>query len=300
MPGYVFLILGDDPISSYYERNPQEFYTQVSDPVFLDPANEEVVRVHLVAMSLDSPFKLEELTTFERVVCKRMEEEGYLKKDINGYYQPTLKGLRFLRSRENIRGVGEQIKIVTETGKVLGYREYPQAIKELFPGAIYLHAGTPYISLGIKKGKAVVKLLPVKMPPVTTSPLYYTYPYDGKVYLEREVMGIHVRYLDLTIEDHVYGYVTKTFPEGQVVSQKLLEDELTYSFKTKGILLEFPPKQEWTDIQNAEAFHAIEHALIFAGQMIVGASQTDMGGISFPTGQIYIYDSFPRWSRGAL
>ncbi|WP_244870359.1 DEAD/DEAH box helicase [Thermofilum adornatum] len=294
--GYVFLILGDDPISSYYERNPQEFYTQVSDPVFLDPANEEVVRVHLVAMSLDSPFKLEELTTFERVVCKRMEEEGYLKKDINGYYQPTLKGLRFLRSRENIRGVGEQIKIVTETGKVLGYREYPQAIKELFPGAIYLHAGTPYISLGIKKGKAVVKLLPVKMPPVTTSPLYYTYPYDGKVYLEREVMGIHVRYLDLTIEDHVYGYVTKTFPEGQVVSQKLLEDELTYSFKTKGILLEFPPKQEWTDIQNAEAFHAIEHALIFAGQMIVGASQTDMGGISFPTGQIYIYDSFPGGS----
>jgi DEAD/DEAH box helicase domain-containing protein len=294
--GYVFLILGDDPISSYYERNPQEFYTQVSDPVFLDPANEEVVRVHLVAMSLDSPFKLEELTTFEREVCKRMEEEGYLKKDINGYYQPTLKGLRFLRSRENIRGVGEQIKIVTETGKVLGYREYPQAIKELFPGAIYLHAGTPYISLGIKKGKAVVKLLPVKMPPVTTSPLYYTYPYDGKVYLEREVMGIHVRYLDLTIEDHVYGYVTKTFPEGQVVSQKLLEDELTYSFKTKGILLEFPPQQEWTDIQNAEAFHAIEHALIFAGQMIVGASQTDMGGISFPTGQIYIYDSFPGGS----
>lgn len=294
--GYVFLILGDDPISSYYERNPQEFYTQVSDPVFLDPANEEVVRVHLVAMSLDSPFKLEELTTFEREVCKRMEEEGYLKKDINGYYQPTLKGLRFLRSRENIRGVGEQIKIVTDTGKVLGYREYPQAIKELFPGAIYLHAGTPYISLGIKKGKAVVKLLPVKMPPVTTSPLYYTYPYDGKVYLEREVMGIHVRYLDLTIEDHVYGYVTKTFPEGQVVSQKLLEDELTYSFKTKGILLEFPPKQEWTDIQNAEAFHAIEHALIFAGQMIVGASQTDMGGISFPTGQIYIYDAFPGGS----
>ena len=294
--GYVFLILGDDPISSYYERNPQEFYTQVSDPVFLDPANEEVVRVHLVAMSLDSPFKLEELTTFEREVCKRMEEEGYLKKDINGYYHATLKGLRFLRSRENIRGVGEQLKIVTETGKVLGYREYPQAIKELFPGAIYLHAGTPYISLGIKKGKAVVKLLPVKMPPVTTSPLYYTYPYDGKVYLEREVMGIHVRYLDLTIEDHVYGYVTKTFPEGQVVSQKLLEDELTYSFKTKGILLEFPPKQEWTDIQNAEAFHAIEHALIFAGQMIVGASQTDMGGISFPTGQIYIYDSFPGGS----
>ncbi|WP_288004910.1 DEAD/DEAH box helicase [Thermofilum sp.] len=294
--GYVFLILGDDPISSYYERNPQEFYTQVSDPVFLDPANEEVIHVHLVAMSLDSPFKLEELTTFEREVLKKMEEEGYLKKDNNGYYHATLKGLRFLRSRENIRGVGEQLKIVTDTGKVLGYREYPQAIKELFPGAIYLHAGTPYISLGIKKGKAVVKLLPVKMPPVTTSPLYYTYPYDGKVYLEREVMGIHVRYLELTIEDHVYGYVTKTFPEGQVVSQKLLEDELTYSFKTKGILLEFPPKQEWTDIQNAEAFHAIEHALIFAGQMIVGASQTDMGGISFPTGQIYIYDSFPGGS----
>lgn len=294
--GYVFLILGDDPISSYYERSPRDFYSQAPDPVFLDPSNDEVASVHLVAMSLDLPFRIEELNEYEKEICKKLEELGYLARDSKGYYHPTRKGLRYLHSRDNIRGVGEQLKIVTETGKTIGFREYPQAIKELFPGAIYLHAGTPYISLGMKRGRAIVKILPVKMPPVTTTPLYYTYPFEGKIHSEREVRGVGVKYLDLTVEDHVYGYVTKTFPEGQVISQKFLEEEITYSFKTKGIMLELQPKPNWTEVQNAEAFHAIEHALIYAGQMVVGASQTDMGGISFPSGHIYIYDSFPGGS----
>lgn len=294
--GYVIMILGDDPISSYYERNPAEFFNQKPDPVFLDPLNEEVMRVHLVAMAQDAPFRLDSLGGAERKVCEKLLEEGLLRLAPGGFVEPTSRGLRFLASRDNIRGIGEQVKIVTDTGKVIGFREMPQAIKELYPGAIYIHGGTPYISLGIEGRKARVKLLPTSTIPVTTSPLYYTWPFENEVLDERSVFGIRVSYLELEVADHVYGYVTKSFPEGHVISQKILEEELTYRFKTKGLLLEMQPNPQWSELQNAEAFHAVEHALIYAGQLVVGAAPTDMGGISFPSGHIYIYDAFPGGS----
>ncbi len=294
--GYVFLVLGNDPISAYYERNPEDFFGQAPDPVFLEPENYEVVKIHLIAMTADAPVRLSELSQWERLQAEELIRQGYLRVSGSGLLVPTRLGMKFLREHENLRGVGDQVKIVSEGGRVIGYREKQMAIKELFPGAIYLHGGRSYLSLRFEGERAVVKPLPSRTPPVTTSPLFYTIPEEGSVYLEREVMGVRVSYLDLAVTDVVYGYVTKTFPEGQVINQRLLESELQYRFKTKGLLLEFQPKAEWSEMQNAEAFHAVEHALIYAGQLVLGASPTDMGGISFPSGHIFIYDGFPGGS----
>lgn len=294
--GYVFLILGNDPISSYYGRHPEEYYSQKPDPIFIEPQNEEVAKIHIISMSAESILRLSDLTKFELAVAEKLLAAGFLKLAQGGYLKPTRRGLMFLRERDNIRGVGEQVAIVTDTGRVIGHRELPQALKELFPGAVYLHGGRAYMSLRFEGKRAVVKLLPTKVPPVFTSPLHYTMPTEEETYETRRVFGIPVSYLRLSVQEVVYGYVTKTFPEGQVISQRLLEEELSYSFRTKGVLLELSPRPDWTDMQNAEAFHAVEHALIYAAQMVVGSGSTDLGGISFPTGHIFIYDAFPGGS----
>ncbi len=292
---YVFTILGNDPISAYYERNPREFFNQAPDPVYIDVTNEEIAKVHLIAMSIDSPYKSTILSEFEKKVLDNLVAEGFLKISKRGYVLPTRKGRIYLRERENIRGIGDVVEIIAN-GKRIGYRELPQAIKELFPGAIYLHGGKIYISLGIRGKKAYVKPIPHKMPPVSTSPLYYTVPEDEKTLDRGIVNGIPIEYIELKITDIVYGYVVKSFPSGETIRQQLLEKELSYGFKTKGILIYMPPRADWNEIQNAEAFHAIEHALISAAQMVIGAAPTDMGGISFPSGHIYIYDAFPGGS----
>lgn len=292
---YVFTVLGNDPISAYYERHPREYFSQPPDPVYLDTRNEEVARIHLVAMAQDAPYRPETLDPFARRVLDSLLSEG-LVRIRGGYVHPTRAGLRFLRERENIRGVGEMVEIRVAGGRRIGFRERPQAIKELFPGAIYLHGGRPYLSLGIKGKQAVVKPLPHKAPPVTTKPLYYTVPEDEEVLEERTVYGVKVEYLELRITDVVYGYVVKSFPGGETLRQQLLEEELSYGFRTKGILLYYAPRPQWSETGNAEAFHAVEHVLISAGEMVTGAAPTDMGGISFPSGHIYIYDAFPGGS----
>ena len=205
------------------------------------------------------------------------------------------KGSRFLKSRMGIRGIGDVVRIITKTGKVIGFREMPMALKELHPGAVYLHGGTPYLSIRFEKKKAVVTMLP-KGYDFVTFPLYYTMPEELKLLEQTIVKGISVKYLNLALNDVVYGYVVKRFPSMEIVEEKMLDREYSYSFKTKGILVNFPVQHEWNELENAEAFHAVEHAIISAAQIVLGVAATDLGGVSFPSGHIYIYDSYPGGS----
>ena len=293
-PSYVFIILGDDPISSYYERNPKAFFDRKMEPQALEPENEEVAKVHVLAMTRDMPVKLDRLNGFMKDVAMTLLEEGLIR-ERKGFLRITRKGIEFLEPRMGLRGVGETVDIVTCEGKRIGSREMPMALKELYPGAIYLHGGTPYLVLKFKDRKAVVKRIPGDLGMVTF-PLYYTLPKEGRILREKTCMGLRVKYLDLMLTDSVYGYVVKRFPSMETLKEEVLDKEYTYTFKTKGISLEFQPYPGWIETWNAEAFHAIEHALISASQVVTGTAPTDLGGVSFPSGHIYIYDSYPGGS----
>ena len=290
---YVFIILGDDPISAYYERNPEEFFNRKYDPVAIDLQNDEIAGIQLLAMAKDSSIKIKELKRYLRNVADQLIKKGFLRKTKN-YYIITRLGMRFLRSRSNLRGIGDVIKIFNEKRRIIGTREMPMAIKELFPGAIYLHGGREYIVLDFKPPYARVrKIYKIKF---LTSALYYTLPEDFKEINSKEVYNIKATYGRLKVTDIVYGYVIKDIRSGEIIKEVNLDKDISYSFNTKGILLDFPINLDWNEIDNAKAFHAIEHVLISSAQTVVGASPTDMGGISFPSGQIYIYDSYPGGS----
>jgi len=292
---YVFTILGDDPMGSFYERNPEEFFARGADPVLLDPWNEEVMKIHLVAMAMDSPYKASGLSEAERKVLQELLEEGLVRIGRSGAVRATRAGARYLRRRGGLRGVGETVTILVEQGGSIGERELPQALKELFPGAI---GGRLYESMGLdlRRRRAVVRRLRLAEPPYLTYPLYYSLPSEGERQASGEAGYVPVSYLELTMFDVVYGYVVKSYPGMRQVGEELLEKEYSYVFRTKGLLLEFTPPPEWGEWECAEAFHAAEHALIFAAQVVVGAGQTDLGGVSFPSGHIYIYDSYPGGS----
>ena len=171
------------------------------------------------------------------------------------------------------------------------------ALRELHPGAIYLHGGRSYIvvDLRARPWRAVVRRVPADLDLVTQA-LYTSMPREGARLGVREVRGVEVEYLELSIRDSVYGYVVRRFGGGETLDERLLDREYSYDFRTKGILISLAPEPGWSEMENAEAFHAAEHALITAAQMVLGASQTDLGGVSFPSGHIYIYDSYPGGS----
>lgn len=293
---YVFTILGNDPISQYYEIAPSDFFSKGVEPLFVEPGNEEVAKLHLLAAAFDQPLRLSELKPPEVVLVKSLAEEGVLRYvKSKEWYKPTWAASKYLASRPGLRGMGGIVRIYDKAGRLLGFREMPMALKELFPGAVYLHGGSTYISLELRGGRALVAKLTDDYP-YLTSALYYSEPVTFEREAEREAWGFKVEYGRLRVREVICGYVVKEAESGTTVREALLDEEYSYEFPTKGILLRLPPNREWSLVGNAEAFHAIEHVTISAGQMVVGASMTDMGGISYPTGHIFIYDSYPGGS----
>ncbi len=80
-------------------------------------------------------------------------------------------------------------------------------------------------------------------------------------------------------------------------------EPVSYGFKTKGLVLYLPPQHSFSNfearnlLESAKAYHAVEHVLISAGELVTNAAPpTDMGGVSLPTGHVVIYDSHPGGS----
>ncbi len=297
---YVIQILGNDPISSYFETYPEEFFNRKPEPLHIDPRNVELSKLHILAMCEDAPVKLTELDDFEYNVAMELVEEDLLKLVHDRYLYLTDKGRKIVSRLKSLRGMGDRIEIVTKIGekvKKIGERELPTAIRELFPGAIYLHGGRIYRveKLDIEHRRAYVVRVSEENTDYITTALYTSIPRIDKVLDRGRVFGISYQYVGLTINEIVEGYVIKDMYSSRIIREEYLEDKISYEFKTKGIILHMPlitfSKIEPLDyLERAKAYHAVEHALITAAQISVGASQTDLGGISYPTGEIIIYD----------
>ena len=286
---YILTILGDDPISQYYELYPKDFFFQEDDYLAIDLQNPEVTKIHIISMAKDRSIRIDELSEFERQIAEELVQYNLLRKTKN-YYMVTRKGSLYLRDRMNLRSIGERVLIFDRRGRFIGSREMPMALKELHPGAIYFHGGRTYIVIEFEKRNAIVEELKEDIDLMTT-PLYFSEPEYFKEISSRKVYNLKVSYGELSVMDIVYGYVMKELWSGRTVSENLLKEELRYRFRTKGILIQVPFNPEWSSMSNAKAFHTIEHVVISVSRTIIGASHTDLGGISYPSGHIYIYDT---------
>ena len=294
--GYVFMILGDDPIDSYYEKNPEEYFTQDIPPVYIEPSNEEVLRIHALALLLQQGMVKKDLA--KRISWKKafdeVVDEGFAVSIPIGYFPVWRRARREFFKYMTIRGAGPQVAIHDENDKVIGFRELPMAVLDLHPYAIYLHGGKVYQSIMIDPGKRIarVRRLPDDTP-LYTRPLYTTDLIDYDIVRERiSTRGIPLAYARVTISINVEGYaVYSIFESNRPAAIEYLDRPVVYTYRTRALLLKYPYINEWDLMGNAEAFHAIEHTIISAARPVCGAGLGDLGGISYPSGDIVIYDS---------
>lgn len=295
--GYAFMVLSDDPISNYYISRPIEYYSQSPDELPLDLTNEEVAKKQLLAMATDKPISDHELDSFLQALIKELLSKNLLVKRGKRYYVGVLG--RRIAKKGGIRSIGERVIILDENNKEIGWREVPIALRELHPGAIYFHGGRIYevLDLDISRVpyRATVRELPRDYN-FYTMPLYSALPSSFERLNDSKLYSQTIYYGRLSISIEVYGYVKKRLWSNELIGEYYLENPVSYTFLTKGLYFKFPEVVEWRELENAEAFHAIEHIMISASEMIVGAGLADLGGISFPDGTIIIYDSAPGGS----
>jgi len=291
--GLVVQILGNDPMSTYYRNWPQEFYARQPEPVAIERENEDVIARHLVAMAYDRWIRTDELTPLEKTIAEKLTAEKALEK-VGPYLRPGPRA-REIVSELSLRGSPHQVKIKTTDGKVIGHRELPLALMELHPEAIYVHGGKTYrsVKLDLTTREAIVE--PFDAGDLITQALEDMEPEIVEVLEEGRVMGIPYIYGTLRIRIRVIGYALKRFTTDETIGEYSIEP-IEYSFTTRGFIvnmptLRFSPMEDVDWEERAKAYHATEHVLISAAEIVVGASKTDLGGISYPSGHIVIYDS---------
>ncbi|ARM74921.1 DEAD/DEAH box helicase [Acidianus manzaensis] len=291
--GYIITILGEDPIDSYFVRKPEEFFSRKLNPLPFDTSNLEVIKIHAASYLLEKKMiKIDHLPPLWIKALKILENEGKLS-IVNGVAYATRETKRYVAST-SLRSTGPIIRIYDKDKKKIGERELPIALYDLYPNAVYLVSKRTYIVDEIDLNTFTAKVEKVdKELPYYTKPLYDVELLDFKEYENRNVYGLPVKYGEVEVKVSVHGFVIHDFYSKKEDKGKDYEYKipLTYSYKTKGLIIKHPILQDFSLIDGMEAYHATEHVLISAGRVTAGASLTDLSGISYPSGHVVIYDS---------
>lgn len=286
----VVLLRDHDSISTYYKSNPEEYFNN-ENYGYVEKMNEEAMKFQLLSMCTEKPLERSEvkpewtgtLEWLNKVGLIGPEGEG--KGEWGNGYIASEEAKGFLKNF-SMRGIGESVKMIAN-GKKVGDRVLPIALKELFPGSIIIHNGRRYQSLELDLERKEARLEEHKYGSEITDPLYTSLPLIKRV--EKE--GNSAAYCSLDITMQVYGYIIRDMFTREKKSVKYIEP-VSYTFPTKGFLFSapFPEPQDYEDFY-AGSFHAVEHVLIESSDALTGGGSGQIGGISTPEGDIFIYDA---------
>ncbi len=294
-PGSAILILrSDDPISDYYAMNPHEYFKDLSGR-YLEPRNPFIAKKHIYLMAYEKTLKKDEIDKYgiPTDIVKDLEKERALFRTKDGWIANGIVFHKYFS--RNIRGIDIQIAVFYRDKKI-DEREILLALKELYPGAIYLNRGTKYIvrKLDLQRREATVDIAPTDYHDIYTKPLYsYSAIPIGE--LERkETCGTIVFHGPLRMRISVWGYMMFREGERKPLIQRTINPPIEYEYPTYGLFFKAPTYVNEDEDNIAGAYHATEHILIEGTYRISGGSEYDLGGISYGTsGLIVIHEALP-------
>ncbi len=288
--GYGVFVAKESPLDQYYVENPGEYLHGEPENCYINPRNENVRRLHTLSAAKDLMFSPEELDRETQEIINSLEEEELIKK-WGDFYSTTKEGGKRARLI-NLRSAGASVKIYnSETEKRIGERGVGMAIKELFEGAIYLHGGRPYLSqkLDLEKLEAWVEPMHGQVEEYTSA-LSNKSAEVVQELASRECLGHRLSFGKVHITEEVYGFLVKDMFGATRIAEHTFETPYIYEYDTYAL---------WLDLEDlvydvpefGDGLHAFEHVSISMMPAITGADPKELGGISYPSGRMYVYDS---------
>ena len=280
----VLVLRAEDSISTYYKNKPEEYFKEESLG-YVEKRNEEVMKYQIISMCIEKPLNVEDV---DEDVLKQLKAEK-LVYEFNGKLFATERGKDFVKGF-NMRGIGDSVKMFCD-GEFIGERSLPIAVKELYPNSVIIHNGQRYRCVDVDINSLKAELVREDYSDEITEPLYLSIPRIVRV--EEEIGDpVNAFYCSLEITIRVYGYIERGVFSKEKRDIVYLDEPISYTFSTKGFLFSapFPPEEDYEDYY-AGSFHALEHVLIESSDALTGGGSREIGGISTPEGDIFIYDA---------
>ena len=158
-PGVAVFIGRDDPLDQYLLSHPEAFTQSPAETNVFDPANPHVLLPHVCAAAAELPLTESDAEVFgldSPALFDDLASDGLLRRRPNGWFWNASLGAD-AHDMVSLRGEGGTVSIVDgESGVLLGTVDSARADATVFPGAVYLHQGVPYMVESLDEDAAVV------------------------------------------------------------------------------------------------------------------------------------------------
>ena len=282
------LIVADNPLDEYYLQHPDLITEARAERAVADAYNSEIHPLHVACAAYEKPISVSEGYVAEYLEPKP-DSNLYLKNK-KWYYLG-----KYPHKNINIRGSGgKRIILKDGFGKTIGISDYESALRDLHPGAVYLHQGENYLVGKLDLSKAVAVLLPHLED-------YYTQTRSETdieiLKKEFDLFGVNVGRVNVTTSYH--SYVKKRYFREHIIDERALDlPDISYSTQAMWFSASHVAKHV-SAADLASGLHALEHTLIGLLPAFILCERSDIGGVSYPfypaTGEptIFIYDGYP-------
>jgi DEAD/DEAH box helicase domain-containing protein len=299
-----FLIAMDNPLDQYFMRHPEAFFTKSAENALINPHNPYILRAHLLCAAWERALAGMDEAYFGFAFTpgvKDLVAAGQLVPRKDSWYLTTAIG--YPAQSVGIRGVSGERYALRESasGALLETIEADTAFFQIYPGAIYLHQGEPYLITQLDIPARTATAEPTALP-------YYT---DDKeltdlrirqVHRRKKIGDIEVSVGDVGVTTVVSGFKKKKHFTDEVIGEEAL-DLPPIHFETVGLWFDLPQgggERIFRDgLDYAGGLHAVEHAAIAILPLFALCDRNDIGGVSTPLhadtrkAQVFIYDAYP-------
>ncbi|MBN2478579.1 DEAD/DEAH box helicase [Candidatus Micrarchaeota archaeon] len=282
----------NNPLDQYYMDNPDEYFNGEPEDCYLNGDNPAIKKIHILSAARDRMLTEEEAEQFPELI-EQLIQEDYLKQ-WGKFYAPAKRAGKLIKTL-NIRGIGGTIHIVdAETNRIIGDRSENIALGELYPGSIYFHGGSAYVSEALDpfQKKAFVRK-------ISREVNEYTQPLKEKTaeileeISQRECFGYPFYFGKVHITDSIYGFRIKDTYTGRNLGENIFPEPYFYQFDTYAVWIDLEDMAERID-NFGDGLHGFEHVSISMVPSLTGADAKEVGGISYPSGRMFIYDGVPE------
>jgi DEAD/DEAH box helicase domain-containing protein len=304
----VILVGFANPLDQYFLEHPERFFGRPLEEALLNPTNPYVLRGHLQAAAAELPWRDmgEARTTFGNEagpIYEELENEGFLS---GGRYRGPAERASAIVSLEAISERSVQLvrtssALGKETGgEMLETLDYERALREAYPGAVYLHQGETFRVESLDLSSGIALLRPVELDLYTSTRKDTSIRVIDEQSSRRTAEGIEVSLGQVEVSERILGYYVKRFD--QILDyQDLNLPSITYTTQAAWFRL---PEALRRKMQEAEqdfegAIHALEHATIALVPVFALCDRWDLGGVSYPEHPsmggpaVFLYDGAP-------
>ena len=300
------LVARDDPLDQYLMRHPEFFHGRPMEHALIAPENPYVLAPHLLCAAHEFPLTLGDRAYFGDALPAQLDElveSGHLRPTRGRWHlDPTVD---YPAQHVHLRSTSDRSYTVVDggTGALLEAGvEASAAYSSLYPGAIYLHQGEPFLVTELNIAGETAVVTAAKEP-------YYTQSRDItdirvlNTYRRRTVsVDVRVCLGEVEVTRQVVAYRKLAHYTEANLGDEIL-DLPAHRFRTVALWFEAPPVTVEDILEGkrdlAGGLHAAEHAAIGVLPLFALCDRADIGGVSTPmhpdTGvpTVFIYDGYP-------